>query len=227
MTFSVLGTDGRGAVGMAVSSSSPAVAARCIYLRPGIGGAASQNITDPRLGVELLDAMGHGAGARDALEQVVTGKESIEYRQLAALGLDGEGAAFSGSRTLGTHRHLTGERVVAAGNLLARAGVVDAIVAAFEASKGELEERLLTALAAGYDAGGEAGPVHSAGLAVVRDVPWRETDLRVDWSEKPIVDLRELVDLWLPQRDDYVIRGLNPETAPSYGVLGDEPTDDR
>ncbi|MFC7503396.1 DUF1028 domain-containing protein, partial [Nocardioides sp. GCM10030258] len=56
VTFSVLATDGRGAVGIAVTSSSPAVAARCIHLRPGVGGASSQNITDPRLGTELLDA---------------------------------------------------------------------------------------------------------------------------------------------------------------------------
>jgi uncharacterized Ntn-hydrolase superfamily protein len=64
--------------------------------------------------------------------------------------------------------------------------------------------------------------VHSAGLSVVREVPWRETDLRVDWSDQPIADLRALVDLWLPQRDDYVTRALDPTAAPSYGVPGDE-----
>ena len=80
----------------------------------------------------------------------------------------------------------------------------------------------MSALLAGLAAGGEAGPVRSAGLAVVREVPWRETDLRVDWSEEPIEELRELVEVWLPQRDDYVTRGLNPASAPSYGVPGDE-----
>ena len=78
------------------------------------------------------------------------------------------------------------------------------------------------ALTAGLKTGGEAGPVHSAGLAVVRKVPWRETDLRVDWSDQPIDDLHALLDVWLPQRDDYVTRGLNPATASSYGVPGDE-----
>lgn len=222
MTFSVLATDGNGAVGMAVSSSSPAVAARCIHLRAGVGGAASQNITDPRLGTELLDGLESGLDARTALKRVVADRDLIEHRQLTVLGMNGDAAAFSGSASLGVHHDRVGTRVVAAGNLLTGTGVVDAIVEGFEASAGELEERLLTALVAGLEAGGEAGPVHSAGLAVVRAVPWRETDLRVDWSDDPIAELRELLGLWLPQRDDYVTRGLDPRAAPSYGVPGDE-----
>ncbi|HEY7858035.1 MAG TPA: DUF1028 domain-containing protein [Candidatus Nanopelagicales bacterium] len=222
MTLSVLATDGRGAVGMAVTSSSPAAAARCIHLRAGVGGAASQNITDPRLGTQLLDALETGLGARDALASIVQGRDLIEYRQLAVLKLDGDGAAFSGTRSLGVHHDRVGAQVVAAGNMLAAWTVIDAIVEGFETSTGELEERLLTALTAGLAAGGETGPVHSAGLAVVRGVPWNETDLRVDWSENPVADLRRLLDIWLPQRDDYVTRGLNPTAAPSYGVPGDE-----
>jgi len=222
MTFSVLAADGTGAVGMAVTSSSPAVAARCIHLRAGVGGAGSQNITDPRLGTELLDALESGLDPNAALDGVVGSRELIEYRQLTVLSVDGAGAAFSGAHALGLNHERVGASVVAAGNLLAAPEVVDALVDAFEGSTGELEERLVTALVAGLAAGGEAGPVRSAGLAVVRQVPWRETDLRVDWSDHPLDDLRRLVDLWLPQRDDYVTRGLNPVTAPSYGVPGDE-----
>lgn len=222
MTFSVLATDGRGAVGIAVTSSSPAVAARCIHLRPGVGGASSQNITDPRLGTELLDALESGLDARSAMASVVEDRELVEYRQLTVLELNGTGAAFSGSQSLGVHHDVVGAGVVAAGNMLASTDVIDAVVKAFESADGELEERLLAALVAGLDAGGEAGPVHSAGLSVVRDVAWRVTDLRVDWSEQPIQDLAGLLDVWLPQRDDYVTRGLDPTAAPSYGVPGDE-----
>jgi uncharacterized Ntn-hydrolase superfamily protein len=222
VTFSVLATDGRGAVGMAVTSSSPAVAARCIHLRAGVGGAASQNVTDPRLGTELLDALETGIGARGALASVVQGRELVEHRQLTVLEVNGTAAAYSGEKALGVHGHRVGDRVVAAGNMLAEVEVVDAVVEAFERSTGQLEERLLSALSAGLAAGGEAGPVHSAGLSVVREVPWRETDLRVDWSDQPIADLRALLDLWLPQRDDYVTRALDPTAAPSYGVPGDE-----
>ena len=226
MTFSVLATDGDGAVGMAVTSSSPAVAARCIHLRAGVGGAASQNVTDPRLGTELLDALETGIGARGALASVVDGRDLIEHRQLTVLDLNGSGDAYSGDKALGVHHHRVGAGVVAAGNMLAGTGVVDAVVEAFERSSASgqtcLEERLLEALEAGLSAGGEAGPLHSAGLSVVREVPWRETDLRVDWSDAPLEDLRDLLAVWLPQRDAYVTRGLDPTAAPSYGVPGDE-----
>lgn len=222
MTFSVLATDGSGAVGIAVTSSSPAVAARCIHLRPGVGGASSQNVTDPRLGAALLDELEAGLDARAAMARVVDGRALVEHRQLTVLGLHGEGAAYTGTGALGIHHDRVAPGVVAAGNLLAGPEVVDAVVDGFATSAGELEERLLAALEAGLAAGGEAGPLRSAGLAVVRDVPWRVTDLRVDWSEKPILALRELLEVWLPQRDDYVQRALDPAAAPSYGVPGDE-----
>lgn len=222
MTFSVLGTDGQGAVGIAVTSSSPAVAARCIHLRPGVGGASSQNITDPRLGTELLDALESGLGAEDAMRRVTEGRALIDHRQLTVLNLRGEGAAYTGSGALGVHHDKVADGVVAAGNLLSDTAVVDAVADSFVSSTGELEERLLAALVAGLEAGGEAGPVRSVGLSVVRDVAWRVTDLRVDWSDDPIGQLGELLAVWLPQRDEYVTRALDPSGAPSYGVPGDE-----
>lgn len=222
MTFSVLAVDGSGAVGMAVTSSSPAVAARCVHLRPGVGGASSQNVTDPRLGPRLLDALEAGADPRRALDDLVADEPLVEHRQLTVLDVRGRAAAYSGAGSLGVHHHVVGDGVVAAGNLLAGPEVVDAVVAALEASGGELEHRLLSALEAGLAAGGEAGPLHSAGLAVVRDVPWRVSDLRVDWHDDPVAELRRVLDVWLPQRDDYVARAVDPTAAPSYGVPGDE-----
>jgi uncharacterized Ntn-hydrolase superfamily protein len=222
MTFSVLGTDGHGAVGMAVTSSSPAVAARCIHLQAGVGGAASQNVTDPRLGPTLLEALHRGVDPQQALDDLVGREPYVEHRQLTVLDVHGKAAAYSGAGSLGVHHQRVGDGVVVAGNMLAGTHVVDAVVDAFEGSTGELEDRLLSALEAGLDAGGEAGPLHSAGLSVVRSVPWRETDLRVDWHDEPIAELRRLLDVWLPQRDDYVTRALQPGTAPSYGVPGDE-----
>ncbi|KAA5835153.1 DUF1028 domain-containing protein [Saccharopolyspora hirsuta] len=221
MTFSIAARqDGR--FGLAVSSSSPAVAARCTHLRPGIGAAASQNVTDPRLGGRVLDRLAvHGDAAR-ALAEVGEGATDLDYRQLTAIGPTGPAAWFSGKHTLGTHGAAVGAHSVAAGNLLSSTEVPTIMVDAFETATGEFEERLLAALRAGLDAGGEAGPVHSAGLAVVSDVEWPVTDLRVDWAEAPIDDLTRALEIWLPQRDDYVRRGLQPSTAPSYGVPGDE-----
>ena len=222
MTFSILARDHEGAIGMAVSSSSPAVAARCLHLQGGIGGVASQNITDPRFGPALLARLAAGDSAEQALEWLADVDETLEYRQLSILPLHGEGVTHSGAKTLGTHHARVSSDAIVAGNMLANKGVIDAMLDAFERSTGDLETRLLHAMHSGLAAGGEAGPVHSAGLAVVRDAGWAETDLRIDWSENPLKDLADLLNEWLPQRDDYVTRGLNPSTSPSYGVPGDE-----
>ena len=223
MTFSILAVDGTGAIGSAICSSSPAVAARCISLADGVGGVNSQNITDPRLGPRVLDGLRTGASVDDVVRRVVESTPDIEFRQLLAIDARGRSAIFSGSHVLGIHGDARSGSAIAAGNLLSRPDLPELMVAAFQASEGELETRLLAALAAAMEAGGEAGPVHSAGLAVVRDAGWRVTDLRVDWDEDPVGRLGAiLTGTWLPQRDDYVVRGLTPAAAPGYGVPGDE-----
>lgn len=229
MTFSIIAretaADGAVAFGMAVSSSSPAVAARCLHLRCGVGVVASQNITDPRFGPFLLDALASGASADEALATLADRDATLDYRQLSLLGATGPGVARSGPHTLGTYASAVGEDAVCAGNMLASTEVSSVMLAAFDAAASsgvDLENRLLAAMQAGLAAGGEAGPVHSAGLAVVRSAGWVETDLRVDWSETPLEDLADLLEVWLPQRDDYVTRGIDPASSPSYGVPGDE-----
>jgi uncharacterized Ntn-hydrolase superfamily protein len=223
MTLSLAGRCARtGQLGVVVTSSSPAVAARCAFVRAGVGAACSQNITDPRLGNRLLDLMEAGRQAEEAIEAIVRDEPLIPFRQVSAVDRLGGTGAFSGERTLGVHGTARGVDGVAAGNLLADAGVLTAMVAAFEANlERELEERLLAAVRAGIEAGGEAGPVHSAGIAVVGDVPWRTTDLRVDWSNDPIADLEALWELWKPQKADYLERALDPASSPAYGVPGD------
>ncbi|MGC7101273.1 DUF1028 domain-containing protein [Amycolatopsis lurida] len=225
MTFSIVARAVEGGTvrfGVAASSSSPAVAARVAHLRPGIGAAASQNVTDPRLGGRLLDRLGEHGDAERALAEVTAAADHLEYRQLTVLGATGPGFAYSGAGTLGKHGSAAADGVVAAGNMLSGEHIPQAIVDAFTGATGELEQRLVAALGAGLEAGGEEGPVHSAGLVVVSDVDWPVTDLRVDWADDPIDRLAEVLDVWLPQRDTYVARALDPASAPSYGVPGDE-----
>lgn len=223
MTFSLVARDASGAFGSAICSSSPAVAARCVHLADGVGGVNSQNITDPRLGPAVLERLRAGASADDALRTVVHAAEHIEFRQLLVVDATGRTAAYSGPRALGVFGDASGAGVVAGGNMLASAAIPQLMVDAFTAASGDLEVRLLAAMNAAIAAGGEAGPVHSAGLSVVRDAGWRVTDLRVDWTDgDPIAELGELLARWMPQRDDYVTRGLDPTDAPSYGVPGDE-----
>jgi uncharacterized Ntn-hydrolase superfamily protein len=221
VTFSLLARDGAG-FGMVVCSSSPAVASRCVHLRAGVGAVASQNVTNPDLGSVVLEALADGADAEAALQAAVAGERHPEYRQLIVVDRTGGTAIHTGIQALGIRHEVRAENVAAAGNMLRDEGVVQALVDGYRASvAATLEGRLLDGLDAALAAGGEAGTVHSAGLQVTGDVPWPVTDLRVDWHDDPVAELRRLWDVWEPQKADYRTRGLDPTAAPSYGVPGD------
>jgi uncharacterized Ntn-hydrolase superfamily protein len=224
MTFSIVGRCAEtGQLGIAISSSSIAVGARCPWLRAGVGAVSSQNITLPALGPQILDELAAGSMAQEALDRALARNGYSEYRQVAVVDAQGRTAVFSGRHALGVHGAVVGEQCVAAGNLLAGDGVIAAMVAAFEQGEGSLASRLLGALQAGQAAGGEAGAVHSAALSVVDDLTWPIVDLRVDWADgNPIGELEKLWLAYQPQLQDYLTRALDPTQAPSYGVPGDE-----
>ncbi len=224
MTFSLLARcPDTGAFGMVISSSSPAVAARCSHARAGVGVAATQNITDPRLGPALLDRMAAGMGAAQAVAQVVKEAAFIDYRQLMCVDAQGAVASHCGARILGRWAVAEGPGVIAGGNLLADEAVPQAMIAGFLAASGALGDRLIAALLAGRDAGGEAGPVHSAGLLMVDRESWPVAELRCDWSDeaRPIEAVARAWDVFAPQMAAYVQRARDPRDAPSYGVPGD------
>jgi uncharacterized Ntn-hydrolase superfamily protein len=224
MTFSLVGRCPRtGMIGTAVTSSSPAVAARCAHARAGAGAAASQNVTDPRLGPAVLDLMAAGRPAQQAVDAALAKAPGAAYRQITAVDESGGTGAFSGAYTLGANAVAHGRGAVAAGNLLASESVPEAMVAAFAAGADlHLGARLLAGLRAGLDAGGEEGPVRSAGVLVCDRVEWPVADLRVDWDDDPIGRLSDLWAVWEPQIADYVTRALDPGSSPSFGVPGDE-----
>jgi uncharacterized Ntn-hydrolase superfamily protein len=210
-----------GRFGMVISSSSPAVAARCAHVRAGVGAVASQNITDPALGPLTLDALQSGLSAQQAVERVMENNPYAVFRQVMAVDRHGATHIHSGSNILGIWNEATAENCAAAGNLLANDTVPTAMISAFQASKAELGDRLIAALVAGLTAGGEAGPVHSAGMKIADKLTWPYVDLRVDWSNHPIPDLQQAWAIYKPQADAYVQRALQPGEAPSYGVPGD------
>lgn len=225
MTFSLLARcPETGAFGMVISSSSPAVAARCAHARAGVGVAATQNITDPALGPRLLDLMEAGASATEAMARVVAEAPHVDYRQLMCVDVLGRVASHSGAKTLGVWALAEAQGVIAGGNLLAHDGVPAAMVAGFAAAKGPFGSRLVAALQAGAAAGGEAGPVHSAGLLIADRESWPVAWLRADWSEgaTPIEEVARAWEVYQPQMAAYIQRAKDPEWAPSYGVPGDE-----
>ena len=164
MTFSIVARCAEtGMFGVAVSSSSPAVAARCGFARAGVGAVASQNVTDPTLGPRTLDLLALGADAAQAIDIIRAGGPALDHRQVLAIDGRGNAAIHSGRKTLGLWAEARAENAACAGNLLRDRGVPFAMADAFAASKGHLADRLIVALEAAVAAGGEAGPVHSAG----------------------------------------------------------------
>jgi uncharacterized Ntn-hydrolase superfamily protein len=224
MTFSIVARCAKtGMFGVAVSSSSPAVAARCAYAQAGIGAVASQNVTDPTLGPKALELMARGASAEEAVAILQRTASFIEYRQLLVVDSAGMSSIHSGPKSLGIWAEARAQNVACGGNLLANEDVPRAMVEDFLRSEGDLGDRILSAMRAGLTCGGEAGRIHSAGMKLVRDVAWPFADLRCDWSETcPIEELTKLWDIYKPQADAYVTRAMNPAQAPSYGVPGNE-----
>ena len=141
---------------------------------------------------------------------------------VAAVDATGGTAIHSGTEALGIVGEAAGPDVACGGNLLAADTIPGTMVSAFLSSSGLLAERLLTAMQGAVDAGGEAGPIHSAGLKLVGSVEWPIVDLRVDWAEGcPVAELMALWRVYGPQVDDYVTRALDPAAAPGYGESGD------
>jgi len=243
MTLSIAAWDqSTGQFGAAISSSSISVASRCLHWRPGVGIALSQNITDPRLGQRMLSllaegvsvddavkatlqstpySLAEGVSVDDAVKATVQSTPYSQYRQLALVGGDGNTGLFTGDKVLGCFSSAQGRHCVAAGNLLDNEDVPAAMIDNFENSSGSFAKRVLDALKAGVDAGGEAGPLHSAGLLIGGDVSWPIAELRIDWDDDPITKMFTGWAVYEPQIDDYVTRALDPGEAPSYGVPGD------
>ncbi len=224
MTFSIVGhCPETGMFGLAISSSSPAVAARCAFARAGVGAVCTQNVTDPRLGPKTLDLMERGATPGEALAIIERTGEHMAWRQVLAVGRSGESAIYSGTNVLGLWSEAQDTDAAAAGNLLADTAVPEAMVSTFRQTGGSLGSRLVASLTAGLAAGGEAGPVHSAGLLLVDRQSWPLAELRIDWTTGcPIQAVADAWAVFEPQMDAYVTRALDPRSAPSYGVPGDE-----
>ena len=217
MTYSIAARCERtGAFGIAITSSSICVASRCAWVGP-LGAVSTQNITDPALGPAGLNLLRQGLGAGAVLDLLLAGTPDRQFRQVGVIDRYGRTALYSGEQALPVAAMADAPSCIALGNLLASPEVPARIVAAFAGAAGEdLAERLMRGLEAGLAAGGESGDEHAAGLHVAEIYDWPVVDLRVDWHDNPIGELRRLWNLYAPQRAAYVSRARTPGTAPSF-----------
>ncbi len=215
MTFSIAGRCTRtGMLGMAIASSSIAVAGRCCWARAGTGAVLTQNFTDPAVGLrglELLDGM----GAEETVQRLVEENAFPAYRQIAVVDRNGRTSSHTGERALPVCASAEGENCVAIGNLLTHPGVPQEMAASFAQSPDRhLAARLVDALQKGLEAGGEMNPVRSAGLLVVHRHHWPIVDLRADWHDDPVFILRNMWSDYEPQMNTFLLWAFSPDKAP-------------
>jgi uncharacterized Ntn-hydrolase superfamily protein len=216
MTFSIAGRCARtGMLGAVVTTSSMAVGGRCAYAEAKVGAVLTQHRTDPRLGPKMLERLRDGTAPTAILKDFEKTETGIGWRQLAIIDAKGQAAFFNGSNIYSVFKGLVGRDCVAVGNILRNTDVVDAMVQSFEANEAEpLAERLMRAIEAGNAAGGELKQIKSAGLVVAHRESFPFVDLRVDLDPQPLVQLRFLWELYQPTADEYVVRAVNPDSAP-------------
>jgi len=201
--------------GAAVTTSSIGVGSRCPFAQAGVGAVLTQHRTDPRLGPRGLELLAAGHSASQAMAALVQENPTIGWRQLAIIDTQGETAYYHGDRISSIHAAAQGNAVCAIGNILRSEDVPQAMVEAFaQEPEAHLAERLLRALEAGLEAGGELKQVKSAALVVVHEQPFPLVDLRIELNPQPLAELRFLWELYRPQLELYVRRAIDPDSVP-------------
>ncbi len=194
MTFSICATDD-GSHGLAIASQAVAVGSTASHVGRG-GAVCTQATTSTPLGVRTLRAFGEGTAADAAIDTQVSGDERAAVRQLHGVDQDGTAGAHTGSDCVDWAGHRIGTGVTVAGNMLEGPAVLDSMVDAYEAAEGRpIDVRLLRALRAGEDAGGDSrGPAaRSSALAVFDpDSPRLHHDLRVDEHDDAVSELQRV-----------------------------------
>lgn len=222
MTYTLLGRCGRtGALGVGIATYSLAVGGLCPVVISGVGALTSQAFVNPTLkslGARMLRA---GHPAPQVLEMLRGADPQFDFRQVAVLDRRGDAACHTGPRCRDWAGHVEGPDFLACGNVLKDRGVAAAMAAAFIADPGaDLGERLMRALEAGRDAGGQVGgaghlPERSAAL-LVHDAAEEHAvlDLRVDGHGDAVTELRRLHDEFRPYVAFHALRWRNPGDAP-------------
>ena len=202
MTFSVVGRSGNGtALGVAVASKFLAVGAVVPAAAAGVGAVATQALANVAWREEALRLLAQGVAADEVVRRLVAADPQADDRQIGLVDARGNAAAFTGRRCFDHASHLVGPGFSVQGNILVGRATLEAMARAYQQARDQgrpLAERLLVALAAGQEAGGDRRGMESAALLVVKpgggyggsgDV-W--VDLRVDDHPRPIAELTRL-----------------------------------
>ena len=217
MTFTCIARDAAtGELGIATATRSLAVGVRVPHVSR-LGAVAIMAIADYRLGRLTQDLLANGCPAAAVIDALAAADPWPEYRQLGVIDAEGRAAARTGRENRDYAGHHVRDGLIALGNVLVGEPVLDAIEAGFAGDT--FAERLLAALEAGRDAGGQHGGQNSAALVTWGAHGFPLTDLRVDIHDEPVGELRRLFDAWKPAADYYTGRQLDPRVRPLHETL--------
>lgn len=225
MTYSIVAHDAAtGELGVAVQSHWFSVGSIVTWARPGVGAVATQANAEASYGPRALDLMAAGVSSSDALAQLLAEDPSASSRQVAVMDARGQAAAHTGPECMPFAGHVVAHGVSCQANIMASARVWPAMLESFQGSQGPLAERLVGALDAGEEAGGDLRGRQSAALLVVgpEGEPWRtRVSLRVEDHPEPLVELQRLLALHEAYRlagaaDELVGEGRHDEAAGLY-----------
>jgi uncharacterized Ntn-hydrolase superfamily protein len=232
-TYSIVARDAEtGELGVAVQSHWFSVGAIVPWAEAGVGAVATQSFVEPSYGPLGLDLMRMGRSASEALRALVSTDADEAVRQVAMVDANGIVAAHTGSRAIDAAGHHVGDAYSTQANMMENATVWDAMSRAYEASSGDLAERLLAALEAAQAVGGDIRGKQSAALIVVSGestgTAWidRRFDLRIEDHPTPVAELRRLVTLQraylkLNEGDGWVTEGDLGRAMEAYAVAMD------
>ena len=209
-----------GYLGVAIATSPPAVGARCPLVRTNLAAVCSQAYANPALSRVALDLLELEHAPDRVLDDIRASDAWAEYRQIGIVDREGRSAVFTGAQNSDWKGHINDTDFVAMGNYLHGAAAVEETAETFRKSRGEIiEERLLRALEAGRDAGGDLDGHASSALLVHGRDDYPRTDLRVDFfeadkgrTERDAVDeLRRIFGVYRPLIPYYEKRPRNPD----------------
>ncbi len=222
MTYTVIVRDNRtGQLGIGIATYSLAVGASCPFVRPGVGAVSSQAATYPAHGPALLEMIASSTGLPEAFAQLADADEQFEYRQVGVVTADGTPHVHTGSATRDWAGSLIGNGWLVMGNVLDGDHVASQMAAALKSGVDEpLAQRMLLALEAGRDTGGQRGlggrhlPERSAVLTVYGEQPFADIDLRVDDHPDAVTELRRVHDRFMRADGYYRSRAASPSSTP-------------
>lgn len=217
MTFSIVARCPESRqVGISIATGSPSVGNRCTFAAAGVGAVTFQSVAEPRLGALGLRLLAAGFSAHKVLAELAATDPGHQWRQIGIVDAQGRVAVHTGERNGPYAGHVVGDGFVALGNVLEGPDVPKAIAAGFSHARGEkFEERLMRAIEAGRNAGGQGRELGQTSAAILTydRMPFAYVDLRVDHAIEPIAELRRIFDWHKPYFDYFVQRADNYQIA--------------